>query len=143
MAIALWRGWLPARAWLGVVALQALLVGGGGLALASGEQDEERVEKAVGEAAIESHVHAAQRFVAAGALTLAVAATALAFARKPGWQRSAQVATVALSLGVLGLGVSVGHKGGALVYRDGAGAAWAQPGNPSGEVASPERADDD
>lgn len=124
--VALWRGWLPARAWVGVVALQALLVGGGLLGLFSGEQDEERVERAVNEAAIESHEHAAQRFVAAGAVTLVVAATALAFARRPRWQRSAQLATAGLSLGVLALGLSVGHQGGALVYREGAASAWTQ-----------------
>ena len=124
VAVALWRGCLPARAWVGVVALQAMLVGGGLLGLVSGERDEERVERAVGEAAIESHEHAAQRFVAAGALTLAVAVTALAFARRPAWQRSAQLATAALTVGVLGLALNVGHQGGQLVYGKGGAAAW-------------------
>jgi uncharacterized membrane protein len=149
VAVALWRGWLPARAWVGVVALQALLVGGGLLGLASGEADEERVERAVGEAAIESHEHAAKRFVIAGGLTLAVAVTALAFARRPAWQRSAQLATAALSLGVLALGLNVGHQGGQLVYGKGGAAAWtsASAGDSAGPVAEREgkkaRDDDD
>jgi hypothetical protein len=109
-----------------VVLLQTLLVGGGALALRTGEQDEDRVEATAGEAAVEAHEHAAQRFVTAGALTLVVAATALAFSRRPRWQRSAQIATAVLTLGVLGLGVATGQKGGALVYgQSGAGPAAA------------------
>lgn len=62
LALALWRGWLPARAWVGLVVLQAMLVAGGVVALRTGEADEERVERTVGEASIEAHEHAAQRF---------------------------------------------------------------------------------
>jgi uncharacterized membrane protein len=139
VAVALWRGWLPARAWVGVVALQALLVGGGLLALSTGEADEERVESAVGEAAIESHEHAAKRFVIAGGLTLAVAATALAFASRPKWQRSAQLATVAMSAGVLLLALNVGHQGGQLVYGRGGAAAWTSASAGDGESAPAQR----
>lgn len=132
LALALWKGWLPPRAWVGVVVLQAMLVAGGAMALRTGEADEDRVERTVGEAAIEAHEHAAQRFVLAGGVTLAVAAAGLVFARKPALQRTAWAATAALSLGVLGLGLDVGHKGGTLVYRDGAAGAWtsAAPGAP-------------
>ena len=60
--IALLRGWLPLRAWLLAVGAQVLLLGSSVLAMRSGENDEERVERLVPEAALEAHEEAAERF---------------------------------------------------------------------------------
>lgn len=53
MLLAWWRKWLPTRSWFLVVALQAILLGSGVLALQTGEAEEERVERVVVEQAIE------------------------------------------------------------------------------------------
>lgn len=78
LLLAWWRKWLPARSWVMAVALQAVLVGSGVLALRSGEVDEERVEHVVSERLIEAHEEAAEVFVGASAAVLAVMLLALA-----------------------------------------------------------------
>ncbi len=63
LLLAWWRAWLPRRAWLLAVGLQAILVGSGVLALRTGEVEEERVEGVVADRYIESHEEAAEAFV--------------------------------------------------------------------------------
>lgn len=53
--LAWWRQWLPARSWVLVVALQAIVLGSGIVALQTGESEEDRVERVVPEQAIEEH----------------------------------------------------------------------------------------
>lgn len=123
LLVAWWRGRLPGRAWWLFVSLQAALVVGGFVAMQTGEADEERVEAVVAEAAIEAHEEAAEGFVWTAAAVLVLAAAALAL---PGerLRRGAALAAVLGTLVVLGLGLRVGHAGGELVYRHGAGAVW-------------------
>ncbi|MCA9619653.1 MAG: hypothetical protein KC731_11525 [Myxococcales bacterium] len=119
LLLAWWREWLPARAWILAVALQAALVGSGVLALRSGEAEEERVEQVVAERLIEAHEETAEVFVATsgGVLVLMLLAAALA-SRRPGLP-TAGVATLG-TLVVLGLGYRTGQAGGSLVYEHGA-----------------------
>lgn len=124
--LAWWRGALPRRTWLVVVAAQALLVGSGVAALQTGEADEERVEATVLEAAIEAHEEAGQRFVALGALALGVAVAGAAV-RDERLGRALAAGAVVSSLAVLGAGYAVGEAGGALVYQHGAAAAYGAP----------------
>ena len=63
-AVAIRLDWLPARAWLAVVLLQALLAGSAWLAIETGEDQEEKVEEVVGERHIHDHEEAAERFLA-------------------------------------------------------------------------------
>ena len=42
-----WRGWLDRRTWVGVVLLQAILVGSAAVAMNTGEKEEDRVEEIV------------------------------------------------------------------------------------------------
>lgn len=135
--IAWWRGWLPHRVWLGAVALQAVLVGSGIVALRTGEADEERVERVVPEAVIEAHEEAAERFVlGAGAVLAAMLGAAALGLRRPALA-TATVATLG-TLAVLGLGYQTGQAGGDLVYRHGAAQAFTQ-----GPATSPEAETDD
>lgn len=126
--VAWWRGWLPGRAWALVLALQLALVVGGFVALTTGESDEERVERVVAEAAIESHESAAKRFQAAAAGVLGLMLVPL-LVRREGTRRRAALVATAGTLGVAALGVDVGHRGGQLVYEHGAAQAYA-PGQP-------------
>ena len=121
---ALWairKGTKPARAWGITVALTALLLGSAWIALATGEQQEDRVERVVAEQPIESHEEAAKLFLALTAGVLVVAAAG--FARGP-IGTVARVAATAGSLVLLAAGWNVGRSGGELVYTHGAASAY-------------------
>lgn len=120
-AIAIWRGWLPGRSWVAVLLLQATLAGSGWLALETGEQQEERVERVVAERPIETHEERAEQFQAAVVVALAIIAAGLL----PGAAGSlVRGVAVLATLAVLGAGIRVGHSGGELVYRHGAADAY-------------------
>lgn len=124
--LAWWRGWLPRRAWFVALALQAILLGAGVLALRSGEVEEHRVEGVVGERFIEEHEEAAQVFVWASAGVLAL----MSLAALLGARRSALPTAAAATLGtllVLGFGYRTGQAGGSLVYQHGAAEAHTGP----------------
>ncbi|MCC6992839.1 MAG: hypothetical protein IT181_27800 [Acidobacteria bacterium] len=146
-AWALWTGRLGTRAWFAVVALQALLLGSGFLAMNSGGAEEERVEAVVQESALEQHEERAELFMWAAGVTLAltglVVVLPLAAAVKP----LAAAATVA-TLVVAVLALNVGHAGGQLVYVHGAASAYTQAATAGGSAATPahgavRRGDDD
>jgi len=122
-----WRGWLDRRVWAIVVLMQAALVGSGFLAMNTGETEEERVEEIVAEQHIESHEEAAEVFVWASAIVLALMIVPLVLSE--GRVRSAAAAGALLgTLVVFGLGVRTGEAGGRLVYEHGAAQAYVSPG---------------
>lgn len=133
------RRWLPLRAWAAVLALQVLAAGSGWLAEETGEHEEERVERVVGEGPLEEHEEAAERLVILLALGIPLAAAGLLGGRKG---EAARVATLLLSLAAVGAAVVAGHSGGELVYRHGAARAY-QDGAPSGDPAPTRRPDGD
>lgn len=120
------RNLLPRRTWLLVVGLQALLVGGGLLAMQTGEIDEEHVERVVAERHIEAHEEAAERFVWGGAVLLGLMGLAGLLRGENAARRTATAATAG-SLLVLVLGYQVGAAGGRLVYEHGAASAYTSP----------------
>jgi len=123
LALALWRGLVPRRAWLIAAALQACLALGGVAALRTGEQDEERVERITGDAAIERHERAAERFVWGSAIVLAIAVAVLVV---PARATAGVAALAALgAVAVAGLAYRTGKAGGELVYARGGAAAYA------------------
>jgi uncharacterized membrane protein len=113
-------GKAPRAAWLLVVALQALLVGGALVALRTGDSEAERIEDRIAEGRLEAHQSAAQQFTVVAGLTLALAAAALVAGRvRPRAGAVAAMGTVVMSLVVAGLAVRTGHRGGELVYGPG------------------------
>jgi uncharacterized membrane protein len=120
------RNLLPRRAWLLVVGLQALLVGGGLLAMQTGELDEEPVERVVAERHIETHEEAAERFVWGGTALLGLMGLAGLLRGENAARRTATAATAG-SLLVLLLGYQAGAAGGRLVYEHGAASSYASP----------------
>jgi uncharacterized membrane protein len=127
-AWALWTGRVrPRGAWVAVIGLQAVLLGGGLVAMNSGEREEERVERVVPDVAVERHEEYAEQFVWAVGLTLVAAVLVLAF-RKPALVHSMAAATVVGSLVVVAAAIRVGHAGGQLVYAHNAGAAYTATG---------------
>jgi uncharacterized membrane protein len=119
--IAARAGWQPSRAWAFVVLLQACLVGSAFVAIETGENEEERVERVVAERHIEAHEERAERLLWGAGIALLVSAGGLASGR---FGSLARPLGFALSLGVLALAVDVGHTGGELVYEHGAAGAY-------------------
>ncbi len=144
LALAWWRGWLPRRAWLLAVGLQALLLGSSVVALRSGEAEEGRVERVVPERLLEAHEEAAEAFAWASGGVLALMLLAAALGARRSGLPAAAVATAG-TLVVLGLGYRTGQAGGGLVYQHGAGQAYggAARGASDAHAAPPARRDDD
>ncbi len=112
------------RAWVGVVALQLVLVGVAWLAMETGEREEERVEEVVAERHIEAHEESAERFLLLAALVIPLAAAGLLAGP---FGTVGRALTVALSLAALVAAGAAGHSGGELVYRHGAASAYVGP----------------
>lgn len=142
--LAIWREWFPKRVWSLVVAGQLLLVGSGILALRSGENDEERVERVVAESVLERHEEAGERFTWAGGLLLAISVLPLLLRRRRGCL-AAGAATCAGTLAVLGLGYQVGQLGGEIVYGHNGASVFAAPapGTPMPAGVRSKAVDDD
>ena len=130
-AWAVWRGGLRRRAWLSIIALQAVLLGAGLAAMNTGEREEDRVERAVPRSAIHTHEEYAEQFLWASGVTL-VLATLVLVSRKPAFAKAVTVATVAGTFVVAGTAIRVGHAGGQLVYVHNAGAAYGSLAKTSG-----------
>lgn len=122
LAVAIRRRALPARAWLLVVGLQAIVFGGGLVAQRTGEGDEDRVEDRVGKAAVERHEERAERFLWGAGTTLALSAAPLVVAAAPA-TAATMAATAVASVVTVVLAVDVGHSGGAIVHGTGGLAA--------------------
>jgi uncharacterized membrane protein len=123
----------PARAWLLGLLLQGVVLGGAAIALRTGEQDEERVEARAGEVRLEAHERAAQAFTLAAAGTFVAAIVALALRNRPRPFLVSGLGTVALSVGMLALGIQTGHRGGLLVHGGAGIGAPTEGGQGGGE----------
>ena len=108
-------------AWGLTIAMLALLLGSGWVALQTGEIEEERVERFVNENAIEEHEEAGKQFVYAAAAVLLLSGVGLI--RGPTGAAARVVVTLA-TVALVGMGYNVGHSGGGLVYGGGAGQAY-------------------
>ncbi len=131
---ALWKKRVRPRAWALIVLLQAILLGGGLLAMNTGQREEQRVESAVPETALERHEAYAEQFLWLTGITLAVAGTVVVL-RRPIAIRVLTAMTVAGTFAVAGSAFRVGHAGGQLVYVHNAAAAYS-PGIQAGVEAS-------
>jgi hypothetical protein len=111
----------PHVAWGFPVGMLALLLVSGLVAEKTGEQQEERVERVVPEAAFEKHEEAAELFLLVTGGVLVLAAGGL---MNNSLGRTLRVVGTVGTLAVLGAGWNVGHSGGQLVYVHNAGAAY-------------------
>jgi formate hydrogenlyase subunit 3/multisubunit Na+/H+ antiporter MnhD subunit len=123
-AVTLWaigRGAKPTKAWLVPVAVAVALSLSAWLSVETGEQQEERVEKVVSEAAMETHADAAERFLL---LTVAMAGLVAAGLINHRVGAVARGASLVAAVGLVFAGYQVGHSGGQLVYQHGAASAY-------------------
>ncbi len=112
---------LPARAWIAVVVLQAVILGSAWFTAETGEDQEERVERVVRESAIEEHEEAADWFIWIAAVTLPITGVGIFTGGLGTGARSLALAgTLLAALAV----ARVGHTGGELVYKHGAALAY-------------------
>lgn len=125
------RGRAGRRAWAIALALQAIVAGTALLAMRTGEGAEESAEAVAPESALHAHEEAAEVFLF-GAIAVLVGLGATV-ALKPRWSRWAGLAVTGGALAVALLGVRVGHAGGTLVYKHGAGVTLTEPG-PAGAL---------
>lgn len=131
--VAVRRGARLRIAW-GLVVLVALaLAVSARVAVFTGAQQEERVERIVPELALETHEERAETFALASLVVAAVAGLGLLESRAGGVARALMVAG---ALALLAGAVAVGQSGGELVYRHGAALAYAGAPVPGGDVGS-------
>jgi len=141
--VALWaihRGVNTRRAWSLPLIGAAALALSSWMAVATGKNDSERVERVVSEQPVETHEESAELFFAlSGVLLVAVSAGMI----RGTIGRSARGIATAGAFALAVAGVRVGHTGGQLVYRHGAAAAYsdsastraiAKPGTHAGEA---------
>ncbi len=121
--LALWRGWFDRRVWVIVLLFQTALAGSGFLAMNTGEAEYERVEEVVPERYIEAHADAAETFVWASVVVLALMLVPLGL-RDGRLNTAAAVVCCVGTLVVFGLGYRTGEAGGRLVYEHGAAKAY-------------------
>jgi len=138
------KGTTPRSAWALPVAVAAALTVSAFVATETGEREEDRVERVVGDAAVHGHEEAAERFLVLSGVLLLVAAVGLA-PRTVG--EAARLLTAVGAVGLLAAGVQVGHSGGELVYRHGAASAYTgdrdtAAGAPTPVATAPDRARD-
>lgn len=119
------RGVRVRAAWTLPVVLAAALWGSAFAATQTGEAEEDRVERVVGEAPLHSHEEAAERFLLFSAVVTVVTLAGYA-PRTIG--SAARMVSVAGAVLVVAAGAQVGHSGGQLVYTHGAASAYAADG---------------
>lgn len=107
--------------WIGLAAMALLLVGSAWLAIETGQQQEEVVERVVSEALIHGHEEAAEGLMVGSIVLLGVILAGFLPGR---WGKGARWASIVGGVVVLGLAVRVGGLGGALVYEHGAASAY-------------------
>lgn len=125
--VAIRKGARPLRAWSLPVAIGAALTLSSWVAVETGEDQDERVERVVAEQPLETHEERAELFLTLSGVLLLVSATGLVggVVGRAG-RITATVGAVALVVAA----AQVGHTGGELVYTHGAASAYAP--NPSG-----------
>ncbi|HEX6643950.1 MAG TPA: DUF2231 domain-containing protein [Gemmatimonadales bacterium] len=122
---ALWRirrGGPVKRTWPLVILTAAALTLSSWVATQTGERDEDAAERIAGDAPVERHEEAAERFLFLTGGMLVLAGAGLLGGRAGGVLRFTAAAG---ALGLVVAGAQVGHSGGELVYRHGAAAAHA------------------
>lgn len=129
------KNWLPQKAWLLAVFIQALLMGSVLYAEKLGESDEEKVEQVVAEKWIEEHEEKAELFIKVEwVVSLTVVAGLFRWLSFVGKLR---YLAVMLSFLTMVSAYLTGHSGGELVYVKGGARAWLEETVPAPEVKTP------
>lgn len=142
-AIAIWtirKGARATRAWAVPLAIAGALALSSWVSTETGESQEEKVERVVQEQALEAHEEAAKVFLTGSVILLVVTAAGLIRGKLGS---AIRVVSAVGSVALIASAAYVGHTGGQLVYKYGAGSAYANPASSGGNVASTPRGEDD
>lgn len=129
--IAIMRGAKPLGTWGVTTALVATLALSSWVATETGEDQEDKVESVVPDAAFETHEEAAEQFFDLTLLVLGI--SALGFLPRQAGTGARIVATLG-SVALLVAGYRVGHSGGEMVYKYGAASAYVEPSAANGAL---------
>jgi|FLOH01.1.fsa_nt_gi uncharacterized membrane protein len=111
------RGAQPRSIWLVVMALQVILSISTWAAVETGERDEDYFEHGSSEEAFEAHEELAEGFEIFAMVVLPLAAAGFLAGRLG---QAARYLYLAATIGLLVVGAMVGHRGGAIIYPNGA-----------------------
>ena len=120
--VAIRKGARPLRAWSLPLAVGAALTLSSWVAVETGEDQDERVERVVAEQPLETHEERAELFLTLSGVVLLVLATGLAGGVVG---RAGRITATAGAFALVVAGAMVGHSGGELVYKHGAASAYA------------------
>ena len=129
--VAIWtirKGSRATRAWIVPLAIAAALSLSSWVAVETGEDQDERVEKVLQDAPLDAHEEAAEAFLT-GSIVLLLLTTA-GFIRGP----IGKISRIGAATGAIALiagATYVGHTGGQLVYKYGAASAYTTPAAPA------------
>jgi len=129
--IAIRQGARPLRAWSLPLAVGAALTLSSWVAVETGEDQDERVERVVAEQPLETHEERAELFLTLSGVLLLVSAVGLAGGLVG---RAGRITATAGAFALVVSAALVGHSGGELVYRHGAASAYAP--TPAGATAA-------
>ncbi len=118
-----WRGEFSKRQWSVVCVLCLLMLGSSLVAINTGEEDEEVVERVVSEDLIEVHEEAAEQFAWGSGFLLVISLLPFFLGNEKRARIASSCFLVATCV-VLRLGYNVGSAGGELVYKHGAASAF-------------------
>ena len=111
------RGQQPTSGWRTVFALQLILSLSSWAAVETGEQDEDYYEHGATEEVLEAHEDLAEVFQVFALAALPLVAAGFLAGR---FGQLARFAYMAVTIGLLVMGAMVGHRGGEIIYPDGA-----------------------
>jgi len=124
--VTLWairRGANPRRVWAIPFVVAGLLTLSSWVSVETGEEQSERVERAVPKQPMESHEESAEVFFMLSGAVLVIAAAGMLNGRIG---RSSRVLATFGAVGLAAAGIRVGHSGGQLVYTHGAASFFMQ-----------------
>lgn len=124
LLVAIRKDLLPARSWWLGAFLAAIVAGGAGLAVRSGDAEAERVEAVVAESFVDEHEESGEQMLVSAIVT-AVLSAAGGLVRRRNALLAAHAAAVMGAIVTLALGIRAGGLGGALVYKHGAAGVYA------------------
>jgi uncharacterized membrane protein len=132
--VAFRKGARPLRAWSLPLAVGAALTLSSWVAVETGEQQDERVERVVAEQPLETHEERAELFLTLSGILLLVSATGLA---RGVIGRAGRVTATIGAVALVVAAAQVGHSGGELVYRHGAASAYVPGPGASARALAP------
>lgn len=109
------RKWIPHKSWAFVIVLQTLIIGSAYVAMETGENEEDIVEKVVQKSEIHEHEENAELFFYLSLALLILSVPGMV--KSDSIRNTSQLIFLAASLGILLMVYKTGHSGGELIFK--------------------------